>query len=166
VEAFGCEEKLRRDHTLAVSRVSDICEDMKQSRNSTKRNIFMKRFNLTVAVLLPLCFFAGCKPSENPGASASPANPAPSGSMITASPNPVPAGEEPGITTITWNTGDGTMGQVYVSADGAEESVFAGAPQGSSTANWIVAGSSYRFRLYKGTEREKLLAETTVTRQK
>ena len=74
--------------------------------------------------------------------------------------------KEPGTTTITWNTRDSTMGQVYVSADGAEESVFAGAPQGSSTANWIRTGSSYRFRLYKGTDREKLLAETTVTRQK
>jgi len=83
---------------------------------------------------------------------------------LRAFPNPVPSGEGDGTTTITWNTGGGTVGQVYVSADGKEESIFGHSPQSSSTADWIKTGSTYQFRLYTGTERGKLLAETTVTR--
>jgi SAM-dependent methyltransferase len=84
--------------------------------------------------------------------------------MIMASPNPVPAGEGAGTTTITWNTGDETIGYVYVSVNDREESFFGRAPQSSSAANWIQTGFRYQFRLYDGTERGKLLAETTVTR--
>jgi hypothetical protein len=84
--------------------------------------------------------------------------------MITASPNPVPAGEGVGMTNITWNTGDDTIGYVYVSVNDAEESLFARFSQGSRAANWIQTGLRYRFRLYDGTGRGKLLAETTVTR--
>ena len=85
--------------------------------------------------------------------------------MIMASPNPVPAGEGTGTTTITWNTGDETMGYVYVSVNDREESLFARSPQSFRAANWIQTGSTYQFRLYNGTERGKLLAETTVTRR-
>jgi hypothetical protein len=84
--------------------------------------------------------------------------------MIMASPNPVPAGEGASTTTITWNTGDGTMGYVYVSVNDREESLFARSPQSSNAANWIQTGFRYRFRLYNGTERGKLFAETTVAR--
>jgi len=84
--------------------------------------------------------------------------------MIIASPNPVPAGEGAGTTTITWDTGNDTMGCVYVSVNNRAESLFARAPQGSLAANWIQTGFTYQFRLYDGTERGKLLAETTVTR--
>src|SRR5262249_2854226 len=35
---------------------------------------------------------------------------------ITANPNPVPAGEGKfGTTTVTWDTGDGSIGEVYIS---------------------------------------------------
>jgi glycosyltransferase involved in cell wall biosynthesis len=44
------------------------------------------------------------------------------GVLLTAIPNPVHAGEEPGVTNITWSTGDGSEGQVYVSSVG----VYAG----------------------------------------
>lgn len=44
------------------------------------------------------------------------------GVFLTAIPNPVSAGEEPGVTNITWSTGDGSLGQLYVSSVG----VYAG----------------------------------------
>jgi glycosyltransferase involved in cell wall biosynthesis len=44
------------------------------------------------------------------------------GVLLTAFPNPVPAGEQPGVTNITWSTGDGSEGQLYVSSVG----VYAG----------------------------------------
>ena len=52
------------------------------------------------------------------------------------------------------------MGYVYVSVNDREESLFARSPQGFSAANWIQTGFRYQFRLYDGTERGKLLAET------
>jgi hypothetical protein len=79
----------------------------------------------------------------------------------------VPAGEKINdTTTITWNTADGTEGQVYVSVDGSPEAMFAAASQGSAPAPWIQAGKTFEFRLYAGTEHATVLAKTQVTRQK
>jgi len=133
-----------------------------------EQGIFMKRFNAKIAILLPLIFFAACGPSKNPEAEAnesadSPAAPA---ATIKASPNPVTTGEGPGTTTITWNTGEGTTGQVYVSEDGAPERLFAEGPTGSTPVAWIQAGKTFEFRLYAGTEHAKVLAKTQVTGRK
>jgi LasA protease len=78
----------------------------------------------------------------------------------------VPVGQGPGITTVSWNTGDGTAGQVYLSKDGGPEAIFASGTPGSASAPWIEAGITYEFRLYAGTEHAKMLAKTQVTRQK
>ena len=79
---------------------------------------------------------------------------------LSATPNPVPAGKGPGMTTISWNSVDG---KVYVSVNGRDEMLFAGSPRGAQEANWIEAGSSYEFRLYNSDHKE-LLAKLTVTR--
>jgi glycosyltransferase involved in cell wall biosynthesis len=50
------------------------------------------------------------------------------GIVLTAIPNPVFAGEESGVTNITWSTGDGSEGQVYVSSGGS----YAGRDPGNS----------------------------------
>src|SRR2546423_219575 len=54
------------------------------------------------------------------------------GVLLAAIPNPVPAAEEPGVTNITWSTGDGSEGQVYVSGAG----VYAGHAPGNSAEAW------------------------------
>lgn len=82
---------------------------------------------------------------------------------LSASPNPVPAGKTAGRTTISWNTADWTIGKVYVSSNGGQESLVAAAPQGSTAADWIYNGSSYEFRLYN-SDHTKLLAKVAVTR--
>jgi tRNA (mo5U34)-methyltransferase len=81
---------------------------------------------------------------------------------LIASPNPVPAGEGAGKTTISWNTANGDTGKVYVSTDGREESLFASSRRGSAAANWIQTGSIYEFRLYN-SEHTELFANVTVT---
>lgn len=81
---------------------------------------------------------------------------------LTASPNPVPGG--PAGTTLNWNTGDGSFGQVWVSVNGGAEALFAQGATGSAEAPWIVSGSSYLFRLYQGTGHATVLAHVTVTR--
>ena len=101
-----------------------------------------------------------------PGANSAGSLPSPAGTAsITATPNPVPAGKDFGKTTITWSTGDGIAGQVYVSVSGGPEKLFADdSPQGFQDAPWIGAGSSYDFRLYAGKEHKNLLASVKVAR--
>ena len=79
---------------------------------------------------------------------------------LSASPNPVPAGEGRGLTTISWKSVDG---RVYVSTNGREEVLFGGSPRGSQQANWIQAGSTHEFRLYDA-DHKQLLAKVAVTR--
>ena len=77
---------------------------------------------------------------------------------LSASPNPVPQGDNPGKTTISWS-----RGKVYVSKNGGNEVLFADKREGSQVASWILAGSSYEFRIYNSDHTE-LLAKLTVTK--
>ena len=89
---------------------------------------------------------------------------APTGATISASPNPVPAGSGTGTTTVSWTTGDGSAGQVYVCESGQAEKLWSDkTPQGSAGAPWIQAGTSYEFRLYDAAH-AKLLSKVVVTR--
>ena len=126
----------------------------------------MKRFVPTIVILLPLLFFAACGPSKSPDVNASGASPGAAAATITASPNPVTISDKAGTTTITWNTGDGTMGQVYVMEDGAPDHLFSTGPTGSAPAPWIGPGKTFEFSLYAGTEHAKVLAKTQVTARK
>lgn len=86
---------------------------------------------------------------------------------LSASPNPVPPGDNPGETTISWS-GGWSSGRIYVSTNGGEEVLFADLRQGdlrqgSKVASWILTGSSYEFRLYNSDHTE-LLAKLTVTK--
>ncbi len=93
-----------------------------------------------------------------------PAPPAASGnSTLGASPNPAPAGSGSGTTTVTWDTGNGTFGQVYVWQTGGGEQLFAQGVNGSVDASWIKNGWSYEFRLYQGTSKSTRLRTITVT---
>jgi hypothetical protein len=86
--------------------------------------------------------------------------------VLSASPNPVPAGdiEKPlGSTTITWNTGDGAPGDLYVKVDREPEKFMGRAPSGTREVPWIQFDSLYEFRLYD-KKRSKLLANLEVTR--
>ena len=83
--------------------------------------------------------------------------------LLSAGPNPVPAGEGPGKTIVSWDTCDGSIGRVFVSINGGQEVLFADGRCGSAPAHWIEAGSNYEFRLYNSDHTE-LLAKVAVTR--
>jgi len=83
--------------------------------------------------------------------------------FLGADPNPVLAGQEPGKTTISWDTCDGSIGKVYVSVNGGQEVLFGDGRSGSAPADWIEAGSNYEFHLYNSDHTE-LLAKIAVTR--
>ncbi len=82
---------------------------------------------------------------------------------LSAFPNPVPANEKRGRTTIRWSTPDACPGKVYVSINGKEELLFAGGRNGVATANWIEARCTYEFRLYD-SDHTRLLDKISVTR--
>jgi len=81
---------------------------------------------------------------------------------LSASPNPVPAGEGEGKTTISWNS---VAGKIYVSVDGGDEVLFADAPRGLPEADWINAGPTYEFRLCNADHNE-LLEKLVVQKQR
>src|SRR4029453_1681387 len=84
---------------------------------------------------------------------------------ISASPNPVPAGAGTGATTVTWTTGDGSPGEVYVRINAGREILSAGASaRGAQRDTWIGAGEVCEFRLYSGTSHAERLATVVVTR--
>ena len=66
------------------------------------------------------------------------------GVLLTAIPNPVHAGDEPGVTDITWSTGDGSEGQVYISSTG----VYPGHDPVNSDEAWVSLESTRK----KGAE--------------
>jgi len=81
---------------------------------------------------------------------------------ISASPNPVYS--DPGRSTVTWSTGDGSDGEVYVSINGGREVLFAGArSSGSQAVDWIGFGDKCEFRLYAGRAHATRLASVLVT---
>jgi hypothetical protein len=87
------------------------------------------------------------------------------GAVLTANPNPVPAGPEgTGATTINWKTADGGRGQVFVAINDGPETLFGDNSFGAQPAPWIQANANYEFRLYSGTEHKNLLAKLVVTR--
>lgn len=86
--------------------------------------------------------------------------------VLSASPNPVPAGDldQPlGSTRLTWNTGSRMIGDLYMKVNRSPEVFLARGPAGTFDAKWIQFDSLYEFRLY-AKKRSKLLATVEVTR--
>src|SRR6266480_3967702 len=83
---------------------------------------------------------------------------------LSASPNPVPDGIEPGKTTIRWFCHGAPDAAVYVSRNGAEEVLFAKDPHGSQELSGIGTDVTYEFSLYEAPDRKNRLAQISVTR--
>lgn len=87
--------------------------------------------------------------------------------VLSASPNPVPAGDldQPvGATVLTWNTGSGVIGALYVKANRSREVFVGSGPSGSINVDWIQFDSTYEFRLYN-QKHSRVLAKLDVTRE-
>jgi len=135
----------------------------------TNRTFFTlptKRIQLArcAALLLAfaVCFFLNtCDSAHRRRAQTSNTKP-----TLLAEPNPVPAGDinQPLATTvITWDTGNGAIGDLYVKVNREPEVFMARGPQGTHEVRWIQFDSFYEFRLY-AKKRSKLLAKLEVTR--
>lgn len=85
----------------------------------------------------------------------------PQGPGLRVDPTVVPWSAQAGGVTVTWSNG-GAPGawQVRVAIADQPETLFAGGGAGSQRADWIRAGTSYEFRLYRGGDPD----ETPVAR--
>jgi len=81
---------------------------------------------------------------------------------ITATPEHLKITGSSGSTDLAWNTGDGSTGFVFVTANGRPPVLVAVGSEGSRVISWIRTGR-YVFGLYGDAERRTLLAEATVT---
>src|SRR4029077_13121663 len=81
---------------------------------------------------------------------------------ITANPGHVTVAGGTGSTEINWDTGNGSMGFVFVTANNRKPVLFASGPKGSRVAPWIRAGN-YVFELCSDDQRGTLLATVTVS---
>ena len=83
-------------------------------------------------------------------------------SRITATPQTVKVGDDSASTDIAWNTGNGSKGFVFVTANGRPPVLIATGNEGSRVISWIRRGN-YVFDLYGDAERRTLLATVTVS---
>jgi len=80
---------------------------------------------------------------------------------ITAKPERVTLRDGKGSTKIEWDTGNGSMGFVFVTEDRGKPRLFADGSRGSEVAPWI-GNHTYVFELYRDDQRQTLLAKVTV----
>jgi len=82
--------------------------------------------------------------------------------VITAKPERVTLKDGRGSTHIEWDTGDGSMGFVFVTEDGRKPVLFAKNSRGQELPPWI-GPHSYVFELSADDQRQIVLAEVTVS---
>jgi hypothetical protein len=130
-----------------------------------RRRMARTWFDTSAAVACLAVFLAtpqmaqGLEPQAGTGSEAGQITRAPS---IRATPERVNVTHGSGQTEISWNTGNGSVGFVFVTANGRDPVPFATGPRGNKVAPWIRAGS-YIFVLYGDEQRRTLLAATTVS---
>jgi hypothetical protein len=125
-----------------------------------------RRYRMCCAMLLvsfSICFcLSACHRAPRQTSPTSTAKP-----ILSAEPNPIPAGDpnqQVGTTVIRWDTGNGTIGYLYVKVDRQPEKFVTRGPSGTYEVPWIQFDSVYEFRLYDKKKRSKLLAKLEVTR--
>lgn len=82
--------------------------------------------------------------------------------VITAKPEHVTLTNERGSTEIEWDTGNGSIGFVFVTEEDGKPGAFASGSRGTQVAPWI-GTHSYIFELYGDDQRKTLLAKVTVS---
>ena len=116
-----------------------------------------------VAVCLGIYSITAPTPRAAPQQNASDNNSHPPSAqpVITANPDRVRVDGETGSTEIEWNTGDGSMGFVFVTEDAGKPVLFASSPRGKQIVPWI-GKHRYLFELYRDDQRQTLLAKVTI----
>jgi hypothetical protein len=133
-----------------------------QRRN---RSLLSKPRSVIAAVAVCVAVYSGTAPTLRaaPQQNISGSNPdrVSHASVITANPERVTLSGGSGSTEIDWDTGNGSMGFVFVTEDGGKPVLFANGSRGKEVVPWI-GKRSYVFELYGDDQRQTLLAKVTV----
>jgi hypothetical protein len=81
--------------------------------------------------------------------------------VITAKPERVTLRDGSGSTEIEWDTGNGSMGFVFVTEEDGKPVPFANSSRGKQLAPWI-GKRSYVFELYGDDQRQTLLSKVVL----
>jgi len=81
--------------------------------------------------------------------------------VVTAKPERVTLSDGSGSTEIDWDTGNGSIGFVFVTEDDGNPVLFASGSRGNQVVTWI-GKHSYTFVLYGDEQRQTLLAKVAV----
>jgi hypothetical protein len=68
------------------------------------------------------------------------------------------------VPTVSWSTANGGPGRVVVTGPDGITRLLAEGPSGNKPAPWISPNAAYSFRLYGGTNTERLLATLRIRR--
>jgi hypothetical protein len=114
-----------------------------------------------MTILLVLCLGSSCiAESVTQGGGIGPKTKGPP--RITAAPERVKVSDGFASTDISWNTGDGSIGFVFITANGRPPVLVATGNEGSLGISWIGRGN-YVFELYGDAGRRTLLASVNVS---
>ena len=125
----------------------------------------LRRHSVIAAVMVYVAMYSGSGPilraatEQDLSGSNSQRVPAPT---ITAKPERVTVGDGTGSTEIEWDTGNGSMGFVFVTEEGGKPVPFASGSRGNQVAPWIKK-HGYLFELYGDDQQQSLLAKVTVS---
>jgi hypothetical protein len=103
-----------------------------------------------------------CASPQQNAAIATDSGPVSPAAIITANPERVLLRDGKGSTEIAWDTGNGSIGFVFVTEDGGKPVLFAKNSRGSLIAPWI-GKHTYVFELCGDDQRQTLLAKVTVS---
>jgi len=130
------------------------------SWTSAKRRRVLPAVVICFAISLETLRILGAAVQE-PGAGSDAGNSS-NAPAIRAKPEHVIVAGGRGSTEIRWDTGNGSVGFVFVTENDRKPVLFATGPKGSRVVPWIRA-RSYVFELYSDDERRTLLAAVTVS---
>jgi hypothetical protein len=129
--------------------------------------VLPKARSVTVGVAVCLTFYSASAPKlwaapQQNAAAAINSERVSRAAVITAKPEAIMLSDGNGSTEIEWDTGNDSMGFVFVTEEGGKPVLFAKSSRGNEVAPWI-AKHSYLFELYADDQRQTLLAKVTVT---
>ena len=129
-------------------------------------SVFPKTRSIIIAVAMCITVYSGTAPrlraAVQQNISGSNSDRVSRAAGITAKPERVTLSDGKGSTKIEWDTGNGSMGFVFVTEDRGEPVLFANGSRGNEVAPWI-GTHSYVFELYGDDQQQRLLAKVTVS---
>src|SRR6266496_3521622 len=128
-------------------------------------SVLPKPRSVIAAVAVCVAMYLGIAPTlrgaPQQNASDSSLEPASGAPVITATPEHVTLTNGNGSTEVNWDTGNGSMGFVFVTEDAGKPVLFASGSRGNQVVPWI-GKHDYVFELYGDDQRQTLLAKVTV----